>query len=250
MEKNIETDRMVKYSMWKYIRQYLFFAVAAALFMVGEVLMDLLQPELMSRIVDEGVLGINNQGTGNPYVILSVGTVMIVLVTAGGLCGSLNNVFVHITGQSIGNEMRKDCFRRIMEFSFPQMDRFGTGSLVTRVTNDIAQVQNFVGQFVRSMVRTSMLTAGSIFFMFRLNRQFGMIVLGAFPLILGCMTFCLYKAAPLLPKLQRQLDELNGIMQEDVSGIRIIKACGLDDDNHLTTASEEKIGLIILFFPL
>lgn len=211
--------------MWKYIKRYLFFAVTAALFMVGEVLMDLMQPELMSRIVDDGVLGINNQGTGNPRIILSVGLVMTVLVAVGGLCGSLNNVFVHITGQNIGNEMRKDCFRRIMEFSFPQMDRFGTGSLVTRVTNDITQVQNFIGQFVRGMVRTSMLTAGSIFFMFRLNRQFGLIVLGAFPFILGCMVFCLYKAAPLLPKLQRQLDDLNGIMQEDVAGIRIIKAC-------------------------
>ena len=86
---------------------------------------------------------------------------MIVLVLFGGLCGSLNNVFVHMTGQNIGNEMRKDCFRNIMAFSFPQMDRFGTGSLVTRVTNDITQVQNFVAQFVRGMIRTTMLTFGS-----------------------------------------------------------------------------------------
>ena len=87
---------------------------------------------------------------------------MIVLVIFGGLCGSLNNVFVHMTGQNIGNEIRKDCFRNIMTYSFPQVDHFGTGSLVTRITNDITQVQ---------------------------------------------------------------LDKINAIMQEDVSGIRIIKAC-------------------------
>lgn len=211
--------------MWKYIKKYLHFAIIAALFMVGEVLMDLIQPELMSRIVDEGVLGINHNGVGDIHLILTLGLAMIGLVLFGGLCGSLNNVFVHMTGQNIGNEMRKDCFRNIMTFSFPQMDRFGTGSLVTRVTNDITQVQNFVSQFVRGMIRTTMLTAGSIFFMFRLNRQFGFIVLCAFPFILGCMILCLYKANPLLTRLQAQLDQINAVMQEDVSGIRIIKAC-------------------------
>lgn len=211
--------------MWKYVKKYLHFAIMAALFMVGEVLMDLIQPGLMSRIVDEGVLGINNNGVGDPHLILTVGLTMIGLVIFGGLCGSLNNVFVHMTGQNVGNEIRKDCFRNIMTFSFPQMDRFGTGSLVTRVTNDITQVQNFVSQFVRGMIRTSMLTLGSIFFMFQLNRQFGLIVLCAFPFILGCMILCLYKAYPLLPKLQEQLDQMNAILQEDVSGIRIIKAC-------------------------
>lgn len=211
--------------MWKYVKRYLHFAILAALFMVGEVMMDLIQPGLMSKIVDEGVLGINNNGVGDTHIILTVGLMMIGLVIFGGVCGSLNNVFVHLTGQNIGNEMRKDCFRKIMTFSFLQIDQYGTGSLVTRVTNDITQVQNFVAQFVRGMIRTSMLTLGSIYFMFQLNHKFGIIVLCAFPFILGCMIFCLYKAGPLLPKLQSQLDEINEIMQEDVSGIRIIKAC-------------------------
>ena len=211
--------------MWKYIKRYLHYAAIAAAFMVGEVLMDLLQPEIMSRIVDGGVLGVNTGGVGDLGLIWSLGLRMILLVLFGGLCGSLNNVFVHMSGQNIGNEMRKDCFQRIMTFSFPQMDEFGTGSLVTRVTNDITQVQNFVSQFVRGMIRTSMLMFGSIFFMFRLNRQFGMIVLCAFPFIVGCLALCLAKANPLFSRLQAQLDEINAIMQEDVSGIRIIKAC-------------------------
>lgn len=211
--------------MWNYVKRYLHFAVLAAAFMVGEVLMDLLQPELMSRIADDGVLGLNNGGVGNMELIWSLGIRMIGLVLFGGLCGSLNNVFVHMTGQNIGNEMRKDAFRKIMAFSFPQADRFGAGSLVTRVTNDITQVQNFVSQFVRGMIRTSMLMFGSIFFMFRLNRSFGLIVLCAFPLIVGCLAFCLHRANPLFSRLQTQLDKINSIMQEDVSGIRIIKAC-------------------------
>ena len=211
--------------MWKYIKQYLPFAILAALFMMGEVLMDLIQPGIMSRIVDDGVLGLNHGGHGNLTIIWTLGAQMIGLVLFGGLCGSMNNVFVHISGQNVGNEIRKDCFRKIMTFSFPQLDRFGTGSLVTRVTNDITQVQNFVSQFVRGMIRTSLLMFGSIYFMFRLNRDFGIIVVCAFPFIVGCLAFCLWKANPLFSRLQAQLDILNDIMQEDVSGIRIIKAC-------------------------
>ncbi|MGN0564598.1 MAG: ABC transporter ATP-binding protein, partial [Candidatus Heritagella sp.] len=94
--------------MWKYVKRYLPFAIIAALFMVGEVLMDLLQPEIMSRIVDEGVLGVHQDGIGDMNLIWTLGLQMIVLVLFGGLCGSLNNVFVHMTGQNIGNEMRKD----------------------------------------------------------------------------------------------------------------------------------------------
>lgn len=188
-------------------------------------MMDLIQPGLMSKIVDEGVLGIDNNGVGNAHLILTLGISMIFLVIFGGLCGSLNNVFVHMSSQNVGNDIRKDCFRRIMTYSFPQIDQYGTGSLVTRVTNDITQVQTLVAQFVRGMIRTSMLMAGSIFFMFRLNHNFGFIVLCAFPFILGCMIYCLWKANPLFAKLQAQLDRINGILQEDVSGIRIIKAC-------------------------
>lgn len=211
--------------MWKYIRKYLVFAILAAIFMVGEVMMDLIQPGLMRRIVDDGVLGLNNGGIGNLLLVWHLGIKMILLVLFGGFCGSMNNVFVHLSGQNIGNEIRKDCFCNIMTFSFPQLDRFGTGSLVTRMTNDITQVQNFVSQFVRGMIRTSLLTFGSMYFMFRLNKTFGMAVLCVIPFVLACIVFCLWKANPLFSGLQAQLDRVNSIMQEDISGIRIIKAC-------------------------
>lgn len=211
--------------MWKYIKRYLPYGILAAMFMVGEVLMDLLQPEIMSKIVDDGVLGVSSGGVGDMGLIWTMGLKMICLVLFGGLCGSLNNAFVHMTGQNVGNEIRKDAFCKLMTFSFPQVDLFGTGSLVTRVTNDITQVQNLVSQFVRGMIRTGMLMFGSIFFLFRLNTRFGLIVLCALPLIVGCLALCLSKANPLFSRLQAQLDRINAIMQEDISGIRIIKAC-------------------------
>lgn len=93
------------------------------------------------------------------------------------------------------------------------------------MTNDITQVQNLVSQFVRGMIRTGMLMFGSIFFLFRLNTRFGLIALCAFPLIVGCMGLCLAKANPLFTRLQAQLDAINAILQEDISGICVIKAC-------------------------
>lgn len=211
--------------MWKYIRKYLPYAVFAAIFMLIEVTIDLFQPTLMSKIIDEGVLGINNNGTADLSLIISLGLTMILLVIFGCFSGSMNNVFVNIAGQNIGNNMRKDAFKKIMSLSFNQIDNFSTGSLVTRITNDISQVERYISQFVRGMIRTVMLTLGSIFFMFRLNHEFGIIMLCAFPFIMGCMIFCIKKASPLFSKLQLELDRINEIMQEDISGIRIIKAC-------------------------
>ena len=240
--------------MWKYIKPYLFYAILAGLFMIGEVTMDLIQPSMMSQIVDDGVLGINQGGVGDLHLIWTLGIQMIGLVLFGGLCGSLNNVFVHMSGQNIGNDMRKDCFCKMMTFSFPQLDEYGTGSLVTRVTNDITQVQNFVSQFVRGMIRTSMLMFGSIFCMFNLNYHFGLIVLAAFPWIVGCLLYCMFKANPLFSKLQAQLDTLNALMQEDISGIRIIKACvrevyeklRLKKDNDALIKTQLKVLIIFL----
>ncbi len=230
--------------MWRYVKRFLPFAVIAALFMVGEVSMDLVQPGLMSRIVDDGVLGVETGGVGDLRLIATLGLRMIVLALFGGLCGSLNNVFTNYSSQNIGNEMRKDAFRRIMSFSFPQLDRFGTGSLVTRVTNDITQVQNFVSLFVRGLIRTGLLTFGSMFCMFRLDRTFGLIVLCAFPLVTGCVVLCLRKANPLFSRLQEQLDDINAVMQEDISGIRIIKACvrGLYEKARFGKANDKLVG--------
>lgn len=188
-------------------------------------MVDLIQPRIMTRIVDDGVLGASTGGAGDMRLILTLGLVMLGLIALGFLGGSLCSVFANIGGERAGNEMRKDSFQRIMSFSFPQMDRFGAGTLITRVTNDITQVQNMIMTMVRGMIRTSFFFVGSICFMFALYPRFGQITLGALPFIIGVMVLCVWKAGPGFSKMQEQLDALNAIMQEDVSGIRIIKAC-------------------------
>ena len=211
--------------MWQYIRMYAHYALLAALFMGGEVLMDLVQPGLMSRIVDDGVLGLHNNGVGNLELVWKVGAQMIGMALIGCCFGSLSNVFVNMASQNMGNELRKNTFRKIMNFSFPQIDSFGAGSLITRITNDVTQVERLVSQIVRGMVRTVLMTAGSMYFMFRLSPDFAFIVLCALPFIIGTMYFCLRRINPLFAALQEKLDGVNDILQEDISAIRIIKAC-------------------------
>lgn len=212
-------------SMFSYIKKYLHFAILAAVFMVFEVAMDLLQPGLMRSIVDDGVLGLASNGQGNFALITKTGLIMVAVAVFGGLCGSLNNVFVNLSSQNIGNLMRKDAFRRILEFSFPQFDKCGTGALITRITNDITQIENFISMFVRGLIRTTLLLLGSLFCMFNLNPTFGYIALATVPFILGCMAYCMTKVEPLFFEMQDSLDNVNSILQEDVAGIRIIKAC-------------------------
>ena len=211
--------------MWKYIKRYAHFAIIAALFMGGEVLMDLIQPGLMRRIVDDGVLGLNNNGVGNMKLIWHLGAQMIGMVLIGCCFGSLNNVFVNMASQNMGNDLRKDTFRKIMTFSFPQIESFGAGSLITRITNDVTQVERLIAQFVRGMVRTVLMTIGSLYFMYTLSPDFAFIVLCALPFIIGTMAFCLRKVNPLFALQQEKLDVVNDVLQEDISAIRIIKAC-------------------------
>ena len=192
--------------MLKYLKKYWLFAILAPLFMVGEVLADLVQPRLMSTIVDEGVLGLSNNGVGNLNLVLTEGLKMIIFVILGGLSGILCGVCANIASQNFGNDLRKDIFKNIMSFSFEQTDKFSTGSLITRVTNDITQLQNFIQMSMRGFIRTFMLFAGGI-----------------------CVIYFLSKANPLFSKLQQKLDNVNNVMQENVSGFRVVKAYVKED---------------------
>lgn len=210
--------------MLKYLKKYWVYALLAPLFMLGEVTMDLLQPKLMSTIIDEGVLGISSNGVGDLSLVITTGLKMIGLVLIGCCCGILSGVFANLCSQKFGNDIRKDAFKRIMSFSFQQTEKFSTGSLITRVTNDITQVQNLVMQAIRGFVRTFLLFAGGIVFMLSLDLSFGVVVACALPLIVLCAVYFIGKANPKFSILQDKLDKVNNVMQENLAGARVVKA--------------------------
>lgn len=210
--------------MLKYLKKYWFYALLAPVFMIGEVMMDLIQPRMMSNIVDNGVLGLNNGNIGDMHIVLTSGLQMIGIVFLGGVFGVLSGVFANLCSQNFGNDIRKDCFQRIMSLSLEQTDKFSTGSLITRVTNDVTQVQNMVAQCIRGFVRTCMLFFGGIVFMLTLDLSFGVVVLCAFPVVLLIVFFFISKVNPLFLVLQKKLDKVNSVMQENVTGARVVKA--------------------------
>ena len=230
--------------MIKYLKKYWLFFILAPLFMLGEVSMDLLQPRLMGTIVDEGVLGLSGGGVGDMQLVISTGIRMIGLVLFGCFCGIMSGVFANLCSQNYGNDIRKDAFRKVMSFSFEQTDRFSTGSLITRVTNDITQVQNLVSQCIRGFVRTFLLFAGGILCMLTLDLSFGVVVALALPLIVVCVIFFIAKANPMFTILQDKLDKLNNVMQENVSGTRVVKAYVKEDyeKERFGTADDELVG--------
>lgn len=215
--------------MWKYLKKYWLFMILAPIFMAGEVIMDLIQPQLMSKIVDDGVLGINNNGVGNINIVLTVGIQMIITVLIGCIFGILSGVFANICSQNFANDLRSDCFKRVMNLSFEQTDEFSTGSLVTRITNDVTQVQNLVSMSIRGYVRTLLLFVGGIICMLMLDISFGIALACSLPIVIVFVIFFILKARPKFKILQEKLDNLNSIMQENVGGARVIKAYVKED---------------------
>jgi len=202
----------------KYLKKYWFFCLLAPLFMVGEVAMDLLQPDMMADIVDNGVL------KSDITLIITVGVKMILTVMLGGMCGILCGVFANIAAQGFGNDLRKDLFTKIMNLSFQQTDKISTGSLVTRLTNDVTQVQNMVMMAVRGFVRNSVMFAGGIFMLYRQSPKFALVAACGLPFVVVFVVFFLRKASPLFAIVQKKLDGINNVMQETVAGSRVVKA--------------------------
>ena len=230
--------------MFKYLKKYWLYVVLAPLFMIGEVLMDLVQPGMMSTIVDEGVLGLSNNNVGDLSIVISVGVRMIGVVFLGGSFGVLSGVFTNLASQNFGNDMRKDCFGKIMSLSLEQTDRFSTGSLITRVTNDVTQVQNMVAQCIRGFVRMMMFFIGGIFCMLSLDLSFGIVVLCALPLVMIVVMYFIAKVTPLYGILQKKLDKVNSVMQENVTGARVVKACVKEEyeKKRFFGANDELVG--------
>ena len=205
--------------MFHYIRKYIPLGLAAVLMMTGEVTCDLFQPRLMTDIVDRGVL---QADTG---LILTTGLIMAAVAVAGVFCGSLNGLCAQTAAQRIGNDIRKDAVRRIMRFSFSQTEKYSSGALVTRITSDITQIQTMCMLTVRGMIRTAVQIVGSLVFLTLMDVRFALIVLAAMPVLLFAIFLTLRHVSPYFSRMQEELDELNSLLAEDLTGIRVIKAC-------------------------
>lgn len=202
----------------KYLKPYWLLAVLSPLLMIGEVVVDLMQPKLMSRIVDEGILG------GDISLIIETGLLMLGLVIVGGAAGFLCAVTATTAAQSFGHDLRVDTYSRVMALSLEQTDDFTTGSLVTRLTNDISMVQDLVSMVLRMFVRAPIFFIGGMIMAVSLNTSFALALAIALPVQLILVLLVLKFAGPLYSLVQSKLDRVNSVVQENVSGTRVVKA--------------------------
>lgn len=207
----------------RYLKPYWLFALLCPLAMILEVSMDLLQPTLMSDIVDNGILGDAAADENLRYVLIT-GLKMLVFSLIGCFGGIASAAFGTAAAQKMGNDLRKDAFAKVMHMSFQQTDKFTTGSLVTRLTNDITAIQEFVAMSLRMFVRTGMQFIGGIAVILTLNVNFGLVLVISLPVQLIAVAIIMKKASPLFSIVQSRLDKVNSVVQENVSGARVVKA--------------------------
>lgn len=240
---------------FKFLKPYWPWALMAALFMVGEVIFDLLLPQIMSKIVDEGVLS-NYLANEKIRIVVRYGIIMLIYLVVGGFCGVSSGVCASTASNSFGNDVRKSLFKKVTNLSYEQTDKFSTGSLVTRITNDVTQVQNFVAMSVRMFVRTIFLFFGGIIMMYITDKSFALVLAVILPIQVIIMLLFLRKATPVFKVVQGKIDKVNSVVQENVGGVRVVKAYVKEDyesnrfndanvDLSLTTLKVQKILALI-----
>ncbi|SHJ75470.1 ATP-binding cassette, subfamily B [Clostridium amylolyticum] len=202
----------------QYIDKYWKPFLTAVGFLTFETACDLLQPTIMSKIVDVGV------AKKDMHYVLSLGGLMLLVTALGALAATGRNIISSKVSQKFGAELRLDLFKKIQGFSFQNIDNFEGASLVTRLTNDVNQVQIFVNGLMRIFVKAPLLCIGSLIMATRLNPGMSWILLIIVPVVSLIIFTNMKVGYPFFIKVQKVLDKVNGVIREYLSGVRVVKA--------------------------
>jgi ATP-binding cassette, subfamily B, multidrug efflux pump len=235
-----------------YIRQYQWPFLAAVFFLSIEAFCDLMQPTAMSKIVDIGIF------TKDINYVLRLGGLMLLIAAVGASSAIVRNYISSNVSQKFGTLLRSDLYKKIQNLSFDKIDGFDKASLVTRLTNDVTQVQNFVNGMMRVFVKAPLLCIGSIIMTFLLDIKMAIILLIIVPLILFLIVINTKLGFPLFQKVQGALDHVNGVMREYLSGVRVVKAFNRADfeenrflgvNEELTAVQTSSLRIMAIFSP-
>ena len=204
--------------LWKYLKPYKRLAILAPILMLLEVGAELAMPKLMTFMINQGV------GTGNTAIITKTGIEMLVIAIIGIIGGIGCLICATLVSQRTGTDLRRAAFEKIQEFSFHNIDTFSTPSLITRLTNDITQIQLGIMICLRMLVRSPLLCIGSIVMAFSINAK----IAGMFLIVVVLLAIAVYLilrvAMPKFKMVQEKLDKVNTVMRECLAGIRVVKA--------------------------
>lgn len=202
----------------KYINKYGFLFTVAILFLIVEAICDLLLPTILASIIDKGIANKDMQ------YVFEKGGLMLLVTGIGAVAAIVRNILSSNISQKFGAELRFDLYKKIQSFTLNQMNRFEAATLVTRLTNDVTQVQVFVNGLMRIMVKAPILCIGSIIMAVRLNPALSWILLIVIPVVGIIIAMNLKLSFPFFIKVQKATDKVNAVMREYLSGIRVIKA--------------------------
>lgn len=202
----------------RFLKPYRKWALIAPFLMMIEVAMDLLQPRMVERIVDEGIARLDLN------LVLHTGLLMFGLAVIGAFGGMTNGIFTEFAVQPFGADMREALFRKVQSLSFGNLDELETGQLITRLTNDVTQVMEALWMLLRILVRAPLLLIGSLIMSIVTSPQLAFIPLVLMPIELVAVVWIVNKATPLYTLVQQKLDGLNEVMQENLAGVRVVKA--------------------------
>ncbi|MCK9444409.1 MAG: ABC transporter ATP-binding protein/permease [Tissierellaceae bacterium] len=202
----------------KYIRKYKKQFLIALTFIILETIGDLIQPTIMANIIDKGVK------RGDMDYVLRLGLMMFLLTGIGAVFAVTRNIVSSKVSQRFGADLREDLYIKIQGFSFQNIDKFTDASLITRLTNDVNQMQNFAHGSMRIFVKAPVLGIGAVVMAFILNPRMALIPLGVIPMVIIIISMNLKISYPIFMKIQKALDKVNGVMREYLAGIRVVKA--------------------------
>jgi len=202
----------------KYIYRYKDKFLIALIFLILEAVGDLIQPTIMSRLIDKGVK------TGDLKYIFKLGGLMLFMTALGAIFASTRNIVSSRVSQNFGADLREDLYIKIQNFSFDNIDKFRDASLIIRLTNDVNQIQNFSHGLMRIFAKAPILGIGSVVMAFLLNKRLALIIFGIISFVAFIILLNLKISYPIFTNIQIALDKVNGVMREYLSGIRVVKA--------------------------
>ncbi|ANE45765.1 ABC transporter [Paenibacillus swuensis] len=202
----------------KYIPKYWKNFTVAVLFLTAESLCELALPTLMALIIDVGV------ANRDLSYVLRMGGFMLLITAVGAIAASVRNILASRVSQAFGTELRSDLFARIGQMSFTSLDRFERASLITRMTNDVTQVQNFINGLMRVFVKAPLICIGSIILAARLDPGLARILYIIVPVVALFLALNMKIGFTRFTLVQKALDRMNSVMREYLSGVRVVKA--------------------------
>ena len=221
----------------KYIKKYWKLFLTAIFFLSLEALADLMQPMLMARIVDQGI------ATGEIDTIIRIGFTMLLVTLFGAIAACTRSILASRVSQDFGMQLRGDLYKKIHHLSFSSIDRQNRASLITRMTNDVTQVQNFLNGTMRIFVKAPLVGIGAILMAMRLNLRLSTVFLFILPIVAFIVFKTMSQTFPIFTKMQHALDAVNSRMREYLSGVRVVKAFNrFDFENRQFAATNHQLA--------